>query len=756
MKHSLLMLIVLLSILSISAQEFDTLQSKNVYGASWHGKVRLKRDHKKVTVHETYLEIEEEVEISPIEGNHGEPAKSQKNSLEISGQFPLPKRSVVTGAIVWEGDKILKSKLKPLPDADEEFDDTLSNGDEWVPSPQDPMQIGLAYRGTTYEQNDIYDFRIYPARWGSSRRLRIRYLLPIRNVKDIPTMYIPKVFADAISSDRQRLPKDYSVDLKGADGITSVTLKTETSTFSIPLTELPISLIQPHDGSEMLRIERPEFDVEGLSITTKIDTGDLAGEFRHFYSTVPDELFLKAGLKREVVFLWRWENENSFVHWKDQDKYLSIYGEKAVKQAKNIRDAAYKLLDGKAGVGMVLDRSENTQDTVFNMAYRSTKEADSLLGYLDYLIQDDGQNITDEISGYEVKNEGEGDSLTAEQIDSLSQDGKDDFEIAIESIKTLFNPDENIVKHVVLITVGKRKTDVQKDYITEISGLEGVTFSCYGTDNKFSNGYWPGVNLRKIHQDNKLVHGENMDGYRYPKSKKANITLNMSSSRKTHHIKITDSVTTSYDRIQFTGHADDWLSEITWTAQDEYGTPLASITQTPKEIFSENDTNLIMLWGGSSSDPVSEKITNGAIGCLVGFVDESYSLLAMNEDSLSQSMKELLEDGGDIENLSEDEIFKATPIVSDNTNVSLRGLHSVISTNAGIRFSLNIKSSQNSSLIIYDLKGRVVMRFTHEQLQGITELIWDGKSLAGNSVSTGMYVARLTMDNYSKTVKFVR
>lgn len=759
MKHSLVILIVLSSILSISAQEFDTLQSRNVYGTNWWGKVQLKRDHKKVTVHETYLEIEEEVELSPIEGYEGEPEESQKNSLEISGQFPLPKSSVVTGAIVWDGEKILKSKLKPLPEADKEFNDTLNNGDEWVPSPQDPMQIGLAYRGTAVEQNDIYDFRIYPARWGSSRRLRIRYLLPIRNVNDIPTMYIPKVFADAISSDAQRLPQEYSVDLKGADGITSVTLMSETSTFSRPLSESPITLIQPHDGSPMLRIERPDFDVEGLSITTKIDTGDLAGEFRHFYSTVPNELFLKAGLKREVVFLWRWENENSFVNWKNQDKYLSSYGVKAVKQAKNILDATYKLLDGKAGVGMVLDRSEDSPDTVFNMAYRSTKEADTLINYLQYLIQDDGKNITDEISGYEVTNETEGDSLTSEEIDSISRAGKADFEVAIESIKTLFSPDEKVVKHVVLITVGKRKTDVQKTYIDSIAGLDGVTFSCYGTDNVFSNGYWPGVNLRTIHQSRKLIQGENMNGYRFPRSRTANFVLYMPSSKKTHSIQITgkkDGVTTYYDRIQFTGHATDWLSEVTWTAQDAYGATLASITQTPKEIFSENDTNLVMLWGGSSSGPISEKITTGAIGCLVGFVDESYSLLAMNEDSVTQIMKELLEDGGDIENLTEDEIIKATPITSDKTAVSLRGLQSVIATGAGVKFTLDIGSSQNASLVIYDLKGRVIMRFTHEQLKGITELIWDGKSLAGSSVSTGMYVARLTMDNYSRTVKFVR
>jgi len=740
-----------------------TLISQNVSGTFWQGEVRVDRDHKKVTVHETYLEIEEEVELAATEGWRGAPPEATQNALEITGEFLLPAKAVLIGAVLWEGDHILKANLKTRIEASSEYADSVDHNWEWVPSPTDPMLIALTQRGNDLDEtySDRYEFKLFPVQWGMTRRLRIRYLIPVRSRDGIPELFVPRVFAHAAGKGSDHRPEDYTLELKGAPGVTSVSLTDHGTTFTRPLSSSPLTLIQEYEDSWAVTIDRSDFDTAGIMEKTTVDDGVLAGEYLHYYSTVPDELFLQAGLKREVVFLWRWENENSLVRWSGQNKYLSNFGRKALSQTRNIKSATKRLLDAKAGVGMVVDRSEGSQDTVFHIGYEGNAEADSMLNYLEYLSENNGNAFLAEISGYEVTNEhDDGDTLSAEALDSISLAGHEDFQIVIDSINTIFSPSDLVVKHVVVITVGKRKTDNNIVYTNSIDGLEGVTFSCYGTDSKYADGYWPGVDMKNIAQKRRLTNGESLYGYYFPKAKEVNFTLYLKSERAMQGFSITgktDGDASYYNRVSFTGHAaESWSDTVLWYAQDHEGNELASVVQVPEVTSSVNDTNLIMLWGGSSSSPYSETIKSGSIGHLVGFVDESYSLLAMPYDSVSQEVQDALENGGDIGNLQEDEIFGPTEIVTDMTSVAVQGFHSAITTSMGVKFEINIGAAQNATLYIFDLRGRLVMQFSEEQLAGQSTIFWDGTSLSGGSVGTGMFVAHLSMAGYSKSIKFIR
>lgn len=71
-----------------------------------------------------------------------------------------------------------------------------------------------------------------------------------------------------------------------------------------------------------------------------------------------------------------------------------------------------------------------------------------------------------------------------------------------------------------------------------------------------------------------------------------------------------------------------------------------------------------------------------------------------------------------------------------------------------IRYGLS--ETSDVSLVIYDLKGREVRRFSETaQAAGWVDLVWDGTTNNGEPVSTGVYLCRLVAGNYSKTIKMV-
>lgn len=70
-----------------------------------------------------------------------------------------------------------------------------------------------------------------------------------------------------------------------------------------------------------------------------------------------------------------------------------------------------------------------------------------------------------------------------------------------------------------------------------------------------------------------------------------------------------------------------------------------------------------------------------------------------------------------------------------------------------IRFS--IPSQQKVSVEIYDITGQVVKKLVDSELlsAGTFTVEWNGKDVLGSSVASGTYFARLTTDNFMRTIK---
>ena len=76
--------------------------------------------------------------------------------------------------------------------------------------------------------------------------------------------------------------------------------------------------------------------------------------------------------------------------------------------------------------------------------------------------------------------------------------------------------------------------------------------------------------------------------------------------------------------------------------------------------------------------------------------------------------------------------------------------------NPSTTISYDLPKQEEVSLIIYDSKGREINTLlSREQAAGHYELQWNGVDRIGGQLSSGVYFARLTAGDYSKTIKMV-
>ena len=77
-----------------------------------------------------------------------------------------------------------------------------------------------------------------------------------------------------------------------------------------------------------------------------------------------------------------------------------------------------------------------------------------------------------------------------------------------------------------------------------------------------------------------------------------------------------------------------------------------------------------------------------------------------------------------------------------------------------ISFTLNTENTENTKLVIYNLKGQKVKQFeispesVREKL-GINEVVWNGKDDNNKPVSSGIYFYKFKTDNYEKTKRMI-
>lgn len=190
-------------------------RSQATQGPVWVGTAEIVAERYVMTVHPDFLEVELDWEIG-VGGTR--PAQHEK-ALEIVGNINLEPMSSVTGMLVWYKHMVLKGKLKTTAHARKDYEEVVDRGVTIPPVPKDPVLL-------EWIRQDNYDISIFPVEWGSTRKVRLRYLVPLRN----DVVGYPHAFSDKAV-----------VILKKGKGVKGITLATNKGAFaySDPVVVLP-------------------------------------------------------------------------------------------------------------------------------------------------------------------------------------------------------------------------------------------------------------------------------------------------------------------------------------------------------------------------------------------------------------------------------------------------------------------------------------------------------------------------------------
>ena len=257
-----------------------------------------------------------------------------------------------------------------------------------------------------------------------------------------------------------------------------------------------------------------------------------------------------------------------------------------------------------------------------------------------------------------------------------------------------------------------------------------------------------------------LQDGVVLDSILLPKQPDRSFTLTVPNSIGTISNGIPSTVIDSrkeWGHFYFAGQTGSgvWADSLVWTAQDAHGTIIGQVSQHVQSNRTAGDTLLAMLWAGSSPNPYSDVFTSpGNLGCIFGFVDRGYSMIALNSDTVSKAQQTAIENGK-IPLIGTDTMYfqrdssKVTIATNSKLARSQSGLNDIVCCLGSVKIMFNIEASKNAELRIYDLFGRMVAQFSYADLVGHSEIFLQTRSRA-----SGIYVAVLKMDNRLFTKSF--
>lgn len=164
-------------------------------GSDW-GSCALEVNKINVTIHSSYINVEEEAVI----GTRGTVWRGDEETLEIFGDFQLAEGAALRSMLLWNGEDILKARLKDRTMADSAYEDVVDRDNP------DPVVIDPAL--IEYMGNNRYEFKIYPVEINKSRKIRILYTIPLQVNSQNMSFTLRTAFSDAagISSEMTHVP----------------------------------------------------------------------------------------------------------------------------------------------------------------------------------------------------------------------------------------------------------------------------------------------------------------------------------------------------------------------------------------------------------------------------------------------------------------------------------------------------------------------------------------------------------------------
>lgn len=606
---------LMLSLGAASAQvSWTTTPNKNPNKDQ--GAVQFASGKLRVQVFQDHLDVEEEVELRP-EG--AVKPQNDPTTLEITGTFTLPAGSVITGALLWEGSRVLQARLFDEVKADSLYEDFLDRDSVPPPRPIDPLLLERVAANS-------YRVKIYPAALGASRRLRLRYQIPPRIGVDGFEMQVAGALTPHFTG-----AETISATYEPRAGVSSILyheggVKRE---MTLPRTQFISRALLAYNVTAANAVRILPIDARRqIQVKTSFASGTFKGHYLNLYGRVDDSTL--AGLGRvEVVVFWKWHNP---VYWKNNPAEVA----EARLQASQLLALYGSLGLPTHRIGLLHDRSQGPQK-IFPVAVKGDSNYARAYTYL-LSVQDGAiQRFVDSL----VEG-GTGNGGPPPVPQSRSR-----FLANMQIVKTLYSPEEGVTRHLILVSAGPEysTSDVSANAAFESMFADRPVSVGPLSNRDFKQA---GLHYPSMRQQYPIQGGSATVGSTtvpaYP-SLTLYATVRNGAKAYDFTVPCAGGLTVTCGNLEFHGKAaTPWSDTVEWEAWKADGKLLGRSKTRPFVIRADNDTATVLTWAGSAA-PFSE-FREPALGATYGFVDASASLLAMARDSLSSSQGTAYADTG--------------------------------------------------------------------------------------------------------------
>jgi hypothetical protein len=606
MKHTFIAFggLLLASVIPVSAQvTWQTTKSTNA--TKDVGNASLINGSLRIKVFPAYLDVEEDVDIS-VTGTVR--AQNDPATIEILGKFTLPAGAVITGALLWDGNKVLQAKLLDNNKADSIYEDLVKRDSVPPQRATDPLIIERTAANT-------YSIKVYPVALNLSRHFRLRYQLPPRIGTDGFEMRLQAALIPHFSS-----VSTVTTNIEGGGNVSTVAfvengLKREMTlprTLFLARSNLTATTA---GGTSALRI-LPVNPLRQVQVKTSFGTGPFNGNYLNFYGSVDDTLLHALGQRIEVVFYWKWHNP---AEW----KFTSSYVTEAQSQASSLLTLYGSLgLPGNR-VGLLHDDSRNA---VRSFSVGSQAESSYKLA-LDYLKSVQGSYVQDFVNNIQFSGGG------GVANPSVS---KNKFLANMQVVKTLYSPDQGVVRHLVLVSAGPEYINADADMNASFDQIfleKPVSISTLKNKN-FSQVGFDMFTARQGHSIKGTVTSTTQADLPGFPAMSILATVRNTSKAYDFSASCTGGLSISCGNLEFHGKSlNPWKDTVEWAAYQSTGQLLGSLKRVPAILSASNDTGTVLVWAGSSL-PYSE-VKEYYLGPHYGFVDANASLLALPRDTIA-------------------------------------------------------------------------------------------------------------------------
>jgi hypothetical protein len=249
------------------------------------GSCQLESNKIKLTVSPFHVDVEEEAVIATRGSvNWGDP-----NTLEIVGEFTLTKGTAFRSLLLWNGQRILKAKLKERNAADSAYQQVVDRE-----IPRDPALVEMTGDNT-------YRFRIYPVGINGSRKIRVLYSVPYQVYNEGPQFRITTVFTAGADQTPTQIPVEIrnSAQTKGNYILSYGSIRKTVdfgATYQIPFGNL-VQVQSYWNGwyyNQQTAVQplilTPDTVTTSMAYTTKVDSGRAAGNYATIFASRPDSI----------------------------------------------------------------------------------------------------------------------------------------------------------------------------------------------------------------------------------------------------------------------------------------------------------------------------------------------------------------------------------------------------------------------------------------------------------------------------------